>query len=188
MIKYKRNSVLLKVVCAVLISTPAFADEKKCQFHDLGYKMDVVGCSYDGSVSVLKLAPIGQTSYETNLENIPTFIVSGDDLSQVLDVVGGSDEAKYNKLISLPYPEAILNYEDASSAAKGKLLDTGWKLLDMKDVVYEGQGGEEGAGVVCTTLEKKIDTKYVAVSQCNSFYNADITGLKKVLDLLSGNK
>lgn len=32
MIKYKRNSVLLKVVCAVLISTPAFADEKNANF------------------------------------------------------------------------------------------------------------------------------------------------------------
>ena len=187
MTRYKRNFIFLKAAFVVLISTSIFAGEKSCEFSDLKFKMEVVGCSDEGGVNVLKLAPSGQVSYETNLENIPTFIVSGDDLEKVLGILGG-DESRYNKLIGLPYPEAILHYDDASIAAKNKLSGIGWNLLNMKDIVYEGQGGEEGAGVVCSTLERKIDLKYVAVSQCNSFYDSDVSDLKTVLDLLASHK
>ncbi len=187
MTRYKRNFIFLKAAFVVLISTSIFAEEKNCQFYDLKYRMQVVGCSNEDGVSVIKLVPSGQASYETNLENIPTFIVSGGDLDKVLEAVG-SEESRYNKLINLPYPEAILHYDDASIAAKSKLAGVGWKLLNMKDVVYEGHGGEEGAGLVCSTLERKIDLKYVAVSQCNSFYDSDVSDLKMVLDLLANHK
>ncbi|PMV85909.1 hypothetical protein C1X35_15700 [Pseudomonas sp. FW306-1C-G01A] len=106
----------------------------------------------------------------------------------VLKAVGDGTQSRYNNFIELPYPEAILHYDDASAAAKLKFAETGWKLLDMKDVVYEGQGGEEGAGVVCTTLEKQVDSNYVVVSQCNAFYEADISDLKILLGSIERRK
>lgn len=186
MIKYKINFSVLGVFCVALFSISAFAEERNCAFDDLRFKLEIVSCVPKDSLNILKLAPSGQPSYETNLENLPTYIVSGSDLGLVLNAVGDGVQSRYNNLIELPYPEAILHYNDASAAAKLKLAETGWRLLDMKDVVYEGQGGEEGAGVVCSTLEKQIDSKYVVVSQCNAFYEADISDFKVLLGLIEG--
>jgi len=182
--KYRINFSVLGVFCVALVSTSVFAEAQHCAFDDLRFKLEVVSCASKDSLSILKLAPSGQPSYEANLENLPTYIVSGSDLGLVLKAVGNGAQSRYNNLIELPYPEAILHYNDASAAAKLKLSETGWKLLDMKDFVYEGQGGEEGAGVVCSTLEKQMDSKYVVVSQCNAFYEADISDFKVLLGLI----
>lgn len=181
MTKYKINFSVLGLFYVVLFSISACAEERHCEFDGLRFKLKLVSCTPKDGLNILKLAPSDQASSETNLENLPTYIVSGGDLGLVLEVVGDGTQSRYNNLIELPYPEAILHYDDASAAAKLKLSETGWKLLDMKDVVYEGQGGEEGAGVVCTTLEKHIDSNYVVVSQCNAFYETDIYDLKVLL-------
>lgn len=51
----------------------------------------------------------------------------------------------------------------------------------MKDIVYGRQDGEEGPGVVCSTLFRKVDGSSVYASQCSAFYGADISNFKKLL-------
>lgn len=98
--------------------------------------------------------------------------------------VGISIEATspYNRLIELPYPEKVIDFSNVPKSAELKIAQKGWRLLDMKSVVYGDSEEEEGAGLVCITLEKEIRGEVVVVSQCNSFYESDISRLKEILE------
>lgn len=181
--KYKSILSVFGITCATSLVASVFAGESQCQLDLSQSKLEVSSCVQDGGIDILKLMPRGQPSYETNLENLPTFIVSGNDLDAVLKSVGSGEES-YNNFIKLPNPEQILNAVDASSAARSKMAQENWKLVSMKDVVYEGPGGSEGPGVVCSTVERKIKEGYVVVSQCNGFYENDISEFKRLLGLI----
>lgn len=180
---YKSILSVFGFACATSLVASVFAGESQCQLNLSQSKLEVSSCVQDGGIDILKLTPRGQSSYETNLENLPTFIVSGNDLDAVLKSVGSGEES-YNNFIKLPNPEQILNAVDASSAARSKMAQENWKLVSMKDVVYEGPGGSEGPGVVCSTVERKIKEGYVVVSQCNGFYEDDISEFKRLLGLI----
>lgn len=188
MIKYKFAFSVLSFICSVSFSVLVPAEERQCTFDMSQSKLKVADCSREGNVNILKLAPRDQPSYETDLEGLPTFIVAGKDLDAILKVVGNGASLPYNNLIKLPYPNAILSYSDAPTVAKLKMTQDNWKLISMKDVAYEGQGGNEGAGVVCSTLEREINEGYVVVSQCNSFFEGDIFALKGLLSSIDGQK
>ncbi|WP_248802171.1 hypothetical protein [Pseudomonas sp. MWU13-2100] len=185
--KFKRIISTLGLVCATSIPAIGLAEGQQCQFDLSQSKLETSSCVRNGSISILKLVPRNQPSYETNLENLPTFVVFGDDLDAVLKTVGDGEKS-YNNLIKLPNTEQISNSADASVAAKSKMVQDSWRLVNMKDIVYEGPGGSEGPGVVCSTLERKVKEGYVVVSQCNSFYENDISDFKRLLGLIVGQK
>lgn len=53
----------------------------------------------------------------------------------------------------------------------------------MKNIVYGGSEGGEGPGLVLVTLEKEV-RGVVVVSQCNSFYDSNISSLKELLEAI----
>lgn len=169
---------------AALFSSHTYASDKGCLFEGVELGSDGVVCTKENGVDILKLIPAAKDIYEANLDTLPTFVISGRDQLSVLEAVGNGKEARYNHLIELPNPNDILHFDEGSAAVKLKLTVENWNLLDVKDVVYRRPDGSEGAGVVCITYEKKIDSVYVAVSQCNSFYEEDVIKLKATLESL----
>lgn len=179
--RYKFTFLVLNFICSVFFSMTVFSGEQQCLVNMPQTKLEVDSCLREGGVNILRLSPRDQPSYDTNLENLPTFIVVGKDLEAILRRIKGGTPPPYNNLIELPYPEAIMHFSDASAAAKLKVMKKDWKLLDMKDIVYGRQGGGEGAGLVCITLERETSKGFVVVSQCNGFYEDDILKLKEIL-------
>ncbi|MFJ2714137.1 hypothetical protein ACIOZM_25185 [Pseudomonas sp. NPDC087346] len=188
MMKFKANILFVWCIYWMLCASHVNANDKGCPFESAQLGYDIAACTNENGVDILKLMPPAQDLYEANLDRLPTFIVSGGDLSSVLKVVGNGEKKRYNDLIALPNPSEILHFDDGSDAVKRKIAMPNWTLLDVKDVVYGRPDGSEGAGVVCSTHERKIEAVYVAVSQCNSFYESDVIKLKAILQSLdSGN-
>lgn len=161
------------------------AGEDNCGIDPSKANLKIVSCVGFDEVSVLKLMPVDQLAYETNLGNLPTFVVSGKSVDSVIKVVGEGG-LSYNHLIFLPYPDKIIRYVDAATSARSEMAKSGWNIVNMKVIVYERQDGEEGPGVVCGTFSKKIAESYMVVSQCNAYYQSDISALKKLLELVGG--
>ncbi|WP_458378818.1 hypothetical protein [Pseudomonas chlororaphis] len=146
MTKYKQLFVTLAFAFLAFCSGAVLAEDQLCQFDTPNKKLEIAGCQSEGGVVVLKLIPSALSPYATDLEKLPTFIVSGKGREDVMKKVGLSVDATspYSRLIVLPYPEAIVEFSDAPKSARLKVTQKGWKLLDMKSVVYSGAGGGEG--------------------------------------------
>jgi len=181
MMRHKFSLRLLVLFCSAFCSLPAFSNEQQCLPNMPKTKLEVFGCFQEGGVTILKLAPKDQPIYDTNLENLPTFIVMGKALDEVLRVLGKRVHQPYNNLIKLPYPSAIIRVTEASKAARLKLAKEGWRLLDMKNFTYEKADGTEGADVTCSTFISDSSDVFIAVSQCSSLYEEDISKLKDIL-------
>lgn len=185
----KSSSCFLKVLALnglVFFSSVAVAEDNGCQFDFTDRALKVASCSVGDGVEVIRLTPVDQASDEADLSNLPTFIIRGKESKAVLKAMVINSLSPYDGFIKLPSPSAILHFDDASKAVKLKLSKMGWELVDAKDVVYERADGSEGAGVVCSTLAKKIGLEFVAVAQCNGFYEADISNLKRLLGFIEG--
>ncbi|MBP5090633.1 hypothetical protein HUS91_35045, partial [Pseudomonas chlororaphis] len=180
---YKQLFVMLIFAFLAFSSGAVLAEGQSCQLDTPNKKLEIAGCQNEGGVVVLKLIPSDLSPYATDLEKLPTFIVSGESRENVMKEVGLSVDATspYSRLIVLPYPEAIIEFSDAPKSARLKVAQKGWRLLDMKSAVYSGAGGEEGVVLVCSTLEKETKESVVVVSQCNNFYEPDIVSLKEIL-------
>ncbi|WP_409286182.1 hypothetical protein [Pseudomonas protegens] len=181
MMRYKIFPRLLALICSALFSLLAFSNEQQCLPNMPKTTLDVFGCFQEGDITILKLAARDQPTYETNLENLPTFIVIGKTLDEVMRALGKEVRQPYNNLIKLPYPSAIIHIAEASKAARLKLVKEGWRLLDMKDFTYGKTDGTEGANVICSTLISNSSDVFIAVSQCSSFYEEDISKLRDIL-------
>ena len=174
--------------CTTLLSPTLFAQESTCEFHDVQPMLELVSCVSKGAIEVLKLSPLHQSTYEGDLDGLPTFIVRGKDLAEVTKTVGMSSlSSPYNLLVKLPNAEAIMHFDGLPESASTKLAMSGWVLTDARDVVYGRQDGGEGPGIVCSTHEKATGYEYVVVMQCNAFYEEDIARLKELLVLIDAH-
>lgn len=52
--------------------------------------LELVSCVSKGAIEVLKLSPLHQSTYEGDLDGLPTFIVRGKELAEVTKTVGMS--------------------------------------------------------------------------------------------------
>ncbi|AZE32916.1 hypothetical protein C4K05_6265 [Pseudomonas chlororaphis subsp. aureofaciens] len=183
--KYNKcSSVVLAFLFFVLFVRSAIAEGQQCQINIQIISLESASCQKESGVNIVKLVSTHISPYATDLEKLPTFIMSGGDREDLIRRVGISIEATspYNRLIELPYPEKVIDFSNVPKSAELKIAQKGWRLLDMKSVVYGGSEEEEGAGLVCITLEKEIRGEVVVVSQCNSFYESDISRLKEILE------
>lgn len=181
MMRHKFSLRLLALFCSAFCSLQAFSNEQQCLPNMPKTKLEVFGCFQEGDVTILKLAPRDQPTYDTNLENLPTFIIMGKAFNEVLRVLDKGTHQPYNNLIKLPYPSAIIRVTEASKAVRLKLVKEGWKLLDIKNFTYGKSDGTEGADVVCSTFIKNSSDVFTAVSQCSFLYEDDILKLKDIL-------
>ncbi|EJM20897.1 hypothetical protein PMI21_00828 [Pseudomonas sp. GM18] len=169
------------VLSLFLGGTDAFAEDQPCPFEVPQTELKVASCVQEGGVNILKLVPRNQPDYANNFDNLPTVIVTGKNLQDILAVVGIDNTRRYNKLIELPDAESIMEFSDAAVTAKASMKQQDWKLLDMKNVIYPGPGGVEGFGLICNTLQAETKKGFVVVSQCNTFYERERSSLKKIL-------
>lgn len=181
MMRHKFFLRLLTLFCSASFSLLAFSNEQRCLPNMPKIKLEVLDCFQEENTTILKLATRDQPTYDTNLENLPTFIVIGKALDEVMRALGKEVRQPYNNLIKLPYPSAIIHIAEASKAARLKLVKEGWRLLDMKDFTYGKTDGTEGANLICSTLISNSSDVFIAVSQCSSFYEEDISKLRDIL-------
>lgn len=173
-----RGAVVLSLF---LGGADAFAEDQPCPFDVPQTELKVASCIQERGVNILKLVSRNQPDYANNFDNLPTVIVSGKNLQDILAVVGIDNAQRYNKMIQLPDAESIIEFSDATATAKASMTQRGWKLLDMKNVIYPGPGGVEGFGLICNTLQAETTKGFVVVSQCNTFYESERASLKNFL-------
>lgn len=101
MMRYNFLLRLLALIYAAFCSLLACSSERQCLSNMPKTKLEVFGCFQEGNITILKLAPKDQPAYDTNLENLPTFIVVGKELDEVLRVLGKGVHLPYNDLIKL---------------------------------------------------------------------------------------
>jgi hypothetical protein len=159
----------------------AFAEGQPCPFDVPQTDLKVASCVQEGDVNILKLVPRNEPKSTNVFDNLPTFIVSGKNLQDILAVVGIDSARRYNKLIEVPHAEGLKEFSDAASTAKALMKQQGWTLLDMKNVIYPGPEDVEGFSLTCNTLQTETAQGFVVVSQCNTFYEEDVSSLKKLL-------
>src|SRR5689334_15288390 len=90
------------VLSLFLGGTDAFAEDQPCPFDVPQTELKVASCVQEGGVNVLKLVPRNQPDYANNFDSLPTVIVTGKNLQDILAVVGIDNKRSYNKLIELP--------------------------------------------------------------------------------------
>jgi hypothetical protein len=181
-----RATLMGAVVLSLFLGgADAFAEDQLCSFDVPQMELKVGSCIQEGGVNILKLVLRNQPDYGTNLENLPTYIVTGKNLQDVLAVVGTDNAHRYNKLIQLPDAESIMEFSDAAVTAKASMKQQGWNLLDMKNVIYPGPRGVEGFSLICNMLQAETTRGFVVVSQCNTFYESEISSLKKILSRIT---
>ncbi len=176
------------VLSLFLEGADAFAEDQPCPFDVPQTELKVASCVQEGGINILKLVPLNQPDYAKNFDNLPTVIVTGKNLQDIFAVVGIDNTKRYNKLIDLPDAESIMEFSDAAATAKASMKQQGWKLLDMKNVIYPGPGGVEGFGLICNTLQAETTKGFVVVSQCNTFYENERSSLKKILSRITRSK
>ncbi|MFS2161447.1 hypothetical protein ACCD10_29480 [Pseudomonas sp. Pseusp122] len=181
MIRFK-NALL---IFGLLFSFSAFTqgDGNVCGLDISQSRFDISGCTQTDGVTLRKLISSGQPVYEGNLARLPVFILVGDNLDVILKLINGGD-SPYSKFMQLPSPYKILSAIDASSAVKTMLDTENWRLTNVIDFTYEGAGDNQGPYMICSTLDKKVDSGYVVVSQCNDIQEENIATLKDLLDLV----
>lgn len=183
---YKKAINFFWIFFLIVFSTAALSEIKVCELNVSVVGLKKESCTeQDGGIVVVKLVPIDRGQFANKLDNVPSFIVLGNDFDAVIKVVGDGT-GFYNNLVNLPYPEQIISYSDAASTAKLKMVKEGWDLLNMKNIVYGRQDGEDGPGLVCGTFSKKVGGSHIVVSQCNAFYGENISSLKSLLDIVAG--
>lgn len=139
------TALMASVVLGVLLGgADAFAEDQPCPFDVPQTELKVASCVQEGGVNILKLMPRNQPDYDTNLDNLPTFILTGKNLQAILAVIGTDGAQRYNKLIELPNADSIMDYSDAAPTAKAVMQQRGWTLLDMKDVISQDLGELKG--------------------------------------------
>jgi hypothetical protein len=173
------------VLSLFLGGADAFAEDQPCPFDVPQTELKVASCIQERGVNILKLVSRNQPDYANNFDNLPTVIVTGKNLQDILAVVGIDNAQRYNKMIQLPDAESIMEFSDATATAKASMEQQGWKLLDMKNVIYPGPGGVEGFGLICNTLQAETTKGFVVVSQCNTFYERERSSLKKLLSRIT---
>ncbi|WP_339466825.1 MULTISPECIES: hypothetical protein [unclassified Pseudomonas] len=177
---------LLSVIGSILFVGAVFAGESECSFDFKGANFVVSSCAKYDKELVVSLSPTNLSANANSFDKIPTVLVIGVNPEAALKKNDLQSAGSYNGLIELPDPEGIEHISDAPESAKIKLAGSGWKVLDMKVVEYEGVQGGEGFVFVCSTL-KRINKKDAAVvAQCNSFYDEDIIELNALLKSLDG--
>jgi hypothetical protein len=184
---YGFRAVLMGAVVLSLFHgrADAFAEDQPCLFDVPQTELKVASCVQEGGVNILKLVPRNQPDYANNFDNLPTVIVTGKNLQDISAVIGIDNTRRYNKLIELPDADSIKEFSDAAATAKASMKQQGWKLLDMKNVIYPGRGGVEGFGLICNTLQAETTKGFVVVSQCNTFYENERSSLKKILSRIT---
>ncbi|MBK5549048.1 hypothetical protein JFU49_01925 [Pseudomonas sp. TH03] len=183
----KNRAVLMAAfLFSLFLAMPqANAADQPCPFDIPPTALKVASCMQQGDVNILKLVPRNEPESTNEIENLPTFIVSGKNLPDVLAVVGINDAQRYNRLIALPHGDALMEFSDAAPTAKAAMKQPGWTLLEMKNAIYPGPGGAEGFGLICNTLQAQTAQDFVVVSQCNTFSKEDQSSLKKILSAIT---
>ena len=184
--KFKLSCVILSLMCSALFFGGVTAEEQKCEFNDLPADFEIAECYKDNGVDVVKLVSSSLSSTATAFDSLPTVFARGRDRGNVLSKLAVGSHPPYNGLIKLPDPESIIEISDAPASARSKMAQNGWSLLDMKVVVYKGPQDNDGYILVCSTLERDRSEEVIFVSQCNNFYEDDISKLKKVLLSIDG--
>ncbi|KPN88338.1 hypothetical protein [Pseudomonas nunensis] len=159
----------------------AFAEDQPCPFDVPQTDLKVASCVQEGNVNILKLVPRNEPGSTNDFDNLPTYVVSGKNLQDILAVVGIDSARRYNKLIEVPHAEELKEFSDAAPTAKALMKQRGWTLLDMKNVIYPGPDDVEGFSLTCNTLQAETAQGFVVVSQCNTFYEEGVSDLKKLL-------
>ncbi|WP_347901880.1 hypothetical protein [Pseudomonas purpurea] len=188
MTRHPFGALVVSVIGLMGFPVTLLADEQSCSIHVPNTAWVVADCHKEGSVEVLKLLPANVPLYGSEFDKLPTVIVAGSNPDEVLRKVGLGAANPYNNLIELPGYGAITRYSDAAGTAKAKVMQEGWKLLDMKDIQYVAgrESDGEGYSLVCSTFERVIGQRVVVVSQCNDFYEEDVSRLKNILRSLEG--
>ncbi|WP_213937972.1 hypothetical protein [Pseudomonas sp. dw_612] len=183
-LKHRGFGAALKAAFVLSLSlggANAFAGDQPCRFDVPQTDLKVASCVQEGDVNILKLVPRNEPESTNVFENLPTFIVSGKNLQDILAVVGIDRARRYNKLIEVPRAEELMEFSDAAPTAKALMEQQGWTLLDMKNVIYPGPEDVEGFSLTCNTLQAETARGFVVVSQCNTFYEEGVSSLKKLL-------
>ncbi|KAA0988650.1 hypothetical protein FQ192_16060 [Pseudomonas sp. ANT_J12] len=185
-----KNRAALKaafLLSLFLGSAHAFAEDPPCPFEVPQTDLKVASCAEEGGVNILKLVPRNNPESTNVFDNLPTFIVSGKNLEDILAVVGIDSARRYNKLIEVPRAEELREFSDAAPTAKALMQQPGWTLLDMRNVIYPGPEDVEGFSLTCNTLQAETAQGFVVVSQCNTFYEEGVLSLKKLLARITCN-
>src|SRR5471032_819193 len=136
-----RAALMAAFLFSLFLAMPqANAADQSCPFDIPPTALKVASCMQQGNVNILKLVPRNQPESTNEIENLPTFIVSGKNLPDVLAVVGINDAQRYNRLIALPHGDALMEFSDAAPTAKAAMKQPGWTLLEMKNAIYPGWG------------------------------------------------
>lgn len=177
-----RAALITAFALSLCMAIPqAFAADQPCPFDVPQTDLKVASCEQEGDVNILKLAPRNEPESTNDFDNLPTFIVSGKNLQDILAVVGIDNTRRYNKLIEVPHAEELKEFSDAAPTAKALMKQQGWTLLDMKNVIYPGPEDVEGFSLTCNTLQAETAQGFVVVSQCNTFYEEGVSDLKKLM-------
>lgn len=179
--KYKPAYLLSGLVFSLLFLKSAFSDELECSLKNLPAELKLTNCRNENGTYLIKLLPTNSPSTTSDLDRLPTFIVRGKTKRDALSKLGLGNATPYNTLIQLPAPESIIQFYAAPASAKSKLLQKNWTLLDMKIVIYKGVQDMDGYSLVCSTLQRDATGGITLVSQCNDFYENDISKLKELL-------
>lgn len=185
--KYRAALKAAFLLSLFLGSAHAFAEDPPCPFEVPQTELKVASCVQERGVNILKLVPRNNPESTNVFDNLPTFVVSGKNLPDILAVVGIDGARRYNKLIEVPRAEELREFSDAAPTAKALMQQQGWTLLDMKNVIYPGPDDVEGFSLVCNTLQAETAQGFVVVSQCNTFYEEGVSSLKELLARITCN-
>lgn len=177
-----RTALMATFLFSLFLAIPqAFAADLPCPFDGPQTDLKVASCVQEGDVNILKLVPRNEPESTNDFDSLPTFIVSGKNLQDILAVVGMDSARRYNKLIEVSHAQELKEFSDAAPTAKALMKQQGWTLLDMKNVIYPGPDDVEGFSLTCNTLQAETAQGFVVVSQCNTFYEEGVSSLKKLL-------
>ncbi|MBB4866938.1 hypothetical protein HNP46_005846 [Pseudomonas nitritireducens] len=173
-------------VIFLLIPAISLADNSLCHERNDEFTCKVFT---EGGLTIKSLLPSQKSIYATELDKLPTIIISSTDSKSLCAELAQSKEgAPYHKYLPLPNIEAIASNIDAPKTAKDLIETPNWRASNLRSITYHGNGGNEGPTLVCLTLELKKAGEHTAILQCNNFYKNDIKKLKELAKSLEDAK
>ncbi|WP_423359206.1 hypothetical protein [Pseudomonas citronellolis] len=137
----------------------------------------------NGDLNTKKLTPKDNSPYASELDKLPTAIISSANQNEFERAIKPEKNAKnYSKILKLPIDGENTSVIDAPLSARNKIKIPNWKVLDMKTVAYQSPSGSDGAVLVCMTLQRSIKNKKIAILQCNDFYPESLQKLERIVE------